>query len=102
MTLKLIRLELARTKEFPEGDPRHGYELRAPLTMDGRLDPTAFEHPVKGLGPVLRPRRGRRRADLPVGRPRFSEREYVTITEHGGEARVFRVVSMADVPLPQR
>ena len=31
MTLKLIRLELARTKEYPEGSAAHGYEFTAPL-----------------------------------------------------------------------
>ena len=29
MTLKKIRLELARTREFPEGNPRCGYEFTA-------------------------------------------------------------------------
>jgi len=37
-TLRKIRLELARTKEFPEGNPRCGYEFTAPLSKDGHLD----------------------------------------------------------------
>jgi hypothetical protein len=35
MSLKLIRLELARTPDFPEGSRRHGYEFVAPLDSTG-------------------------------------------------------------------
>jgi hypothetical protein len=35
---KRIRLNLARSKEFPQGSPRHGYEFVAPLDADGRID----------------------------------------------------------------
>lgn len=37
-----IRLNLARSKEFPEGSKRHGYEFTAPLTPEGRLDAAAW------------------------------------------------------------
>ena len=37
--LKHIRLELARSKEFPSGSTRHGYDLIAPLDTEGRIDP---------------------------------------------------------------
>ncbi len=37
--LKRIRLILARSKAFPVGSTRHGYEFVAPLDADGRLDP---------------------------------------------------------------
>jgi len=40
--LKKIRLNLARTKEFPNGSARHGYEFAAPLADDGRIDATAW------------------------------------------------------------
>lgn len=36
--LKRIRLNLARTKEFPHGSDRHGYRLTAPLDSEGHLD----------------------------------------------------------------
>ena len=36
--LKLIRLNLARSKDFPGGSTRHGYEIVAPLDQDGRID----------------------------------------------------------------
>jgi hypothetical protein len=37
--LKRIRLHLARSKEFPSGSPRHGYEFVAPLDSKGHIDP---------------------------------------------------------------
>lgn len=42
MGLYLIRLELARSKDFPEGSRNRGYEIKAPLTEDGHLDETAW------------------------------------------------------------
>jgi hypothetical protein len=36
--LKRIRLHLARSKEFPLGSARHGYELVAPLDRNGHID----------------------------------------------------------------
>ena len=35
---KRIRLNLARSKEFPEGSSRYGYEFVAPLDKDGHID----------------------------------------------------------------
>jgi hypothetical protein len=35
---KRIRLNLARSKEFPEGSERHGYEFVAPLDAQGHID----------------------------------------------------------------
>jgi hypothetical protein len=37
-TFKRIRLNLARSKEFPQGSPRHGYEFVAPLDAKGHID----------------------------------------------------------------
>jgi hypothetical protein len=36
--LKRIRLELARSKEFPNGSATHGYEFVAPLDADAHID----------------------------------------------------------------
>ena len=36
--LKRIRLNLARSKDFPTGSQRHGYEFVAPLDADGHID----------------------------------------------------------------
>ena len=38
MTLKRIRLVLARDHDFPNGSRERGYEFAAPLTDDGHLD----------------------------------------------------------------
>lgn len=38
-----IRLTLARSKEFPNGSTRHGYEILAPLDTSGKLDPEAWK-----------------------------------------------------------
>ena len=43
MTLKKIRLELARDREHPEGSARHGYEFVGPLDDEGHLDPAAWK-----------------------------------------------------------
>jgi len=37
--LKRIRLNLARSKEFPSGSAHHGYEFVAPLDARGHIDP---------------------------------------------------------------
>ena len=42
MSLKKVRLELARCPDYPEGSSRHGYEFIAPLTGDGVLDSEAW------------------------------------------------------------
>lgn len=40
--LKRIRLNLARTAEFPAGSAHHGYEFVAPLDAGGRIDAEAW------------------------------------------------------------
>jgi len=35
---KVVRLELARSKDFPNGSPQRGYEFVAPLDTAGRID----------------------------------------------------------------
>lgn len=126
MALKLIRLELARTAGYPEGDSNHGYELRAPLTKDGRLDLAGFKtaaqlctvrHFRPGVddehGELIRTKGGDWAFSYDIGESddepifrlsthTFKAGEYVTITEHDGASRVFRVASVHDVPLPAR
>ena len=36
--LQRITLNLARTRDFPDGSARHGYEIVAPIDAAGRLD----------------------------------------------------------------
>jgi hypothetical protein len=43
MLLQRITLHLARTPEFPEGSATHGYEIVAPLDIDGHLDAEAWK-----------------------------------------------------------
>jgi hypothetical protein len=38
-----IRLNLARSKDFPEGSSRLGYEFVAPLTAEGHIDLAAWK-----------------------------------------------------------
>jgi hypothetical protein len=40
---KRIRLNLARSKEFPSGSTRHGYEFVAPLDGQGHIDPKLWQ-----------------------------------------------------------
>lgn len=40
--LKKITLHLARTKEFPNGSARHGYDLIAPLDARSHVDASAW------------------------------------------------------------
>lgn len=45
---KLIRLNLARSREFPAGSSRHGYEFVAPLDSHGHIDVSLWrEHREK-------------------------------------------------------
>jgi hypothetical protein len=37
-SFKRIRLNLARSSEFPQGSSRHGYEFVAPLDQNGYID----------------------------------------------------------------
>lgn len=119
MSLKRIRLELARTPEFPQGSANHGYEFIAPLDARGHLDSggwtkakaactvrrfTASEPDEHG---VLIHRKDGAWAfsyepgdddDEPIFRfdkHLFNVGEYVTVTEHDGVARPFRVVAVA-------
>jgi hypothetical protein len=41
-TFKRIILHLARSREFPEGSTRHGYEFVAPLDIKGHIDPALW------------------------------------------------------------
>lgn len=38
VNLRRIRLNLARSQEFPDGSARHGYEFYAPLDDTGHID----------------------------------------------------------------
>jgi hypothetical protein len=41
--LNRILLNLARSREFPDGSPRHGYDFIAPLDLQGHIDPLLWK-----------------------------------------------------------
>jgi len=41
--LKRIRLNMARSKAFPSGSERHGYEFVAPLNESWHIDPSLWQ-----------------------------------------------------------
>ena len=118
MSLKKIRLELARTKEAPEGDPQCGYEFIAPLDDAGHFDEEAWRkhrndcivrHFWRGTedehGKLIHTR-GRKWVfsyapgeddDEPLfkfDRHQFKAGEYVSVTEHDGVIRPFRIAAV--------
>ncbi len=117
MVLKRIRLELARTPEFPDGNPACGYEFVAPLSADGLLDAAAWrrerakcavrrfwQNTDDEQGALVHHRTGWAFSyrpgdedDEPIFRfdkHHFKVGEYVSITEHDGVQRPFRVVDI--------
>lgn len=124
MVVSKIRLELARTPDTPEGDGRCGYEFNAPLDAKGRLDAHAWQR-EKGKCTVRRfwvdqddehgmlvHHRGAQwlfsyrpgeEDDEPIFRfatHTFIPGEYVSITEHDGVERPFRVTAVRRILEP--
>lgn len=118
MSLKTVRLELARTREFPEGSNKRGYEFVVPLTEDGHIDVDAWAS-AKAACTVRRFWEGEddRVGELHHTRHRtwafsyepgeeddepffhleshaFQMGEYVSITEPDGKTLTFRVVAV--------
>jgi hypothetical protein len=123
MTFFNVRLELARDHDYPEGSSSHGYEFRAPLNNQGHIDEEAWrEH--KGhcrvwrfwegedeeFGHLVHQRdgwafhydiqgdEGNDEAGFRFDTHSFNEGDYVTLREHDGEDRTFRVVSVRPGP----
>lgn len=120
MTLKTIRIELARTPGRPDGDPGHAYEFRAPLNESGFLDRFAWPA-ARTLCTVHRFSEGREAEQgllvlsrgghwafsyapgtdddeglFKLGHHKIQVGQYLTVAEHDGQARTFRVVSVND------
>lgn len=113
-----VRLELARSHEFPEGSPRHGYLVVLPLDARGRIDEATYrgapelctlhrfwEGEGDAVGQVVHrgPRRwvfayhADRADDEPV--PHLSEHvfrvgEYLAVREADGKEHALRIVSV--------
>ncbi|MGE4219366.1 MAG: hypothetical protein AB7G39_07955 [Alphaproteobacteria bacterium] len=116
MTMRHVRLELARSPGFPEGSIHHGYEFNLPLTADGHIDLDAWGKAKKDCtvrrfwqgqadehGHLTRHGKGWAFSydptttddDEPLFRFEshpFKAGEYVSITEHDGVQRPFKVV----------
>jgi hypothetical protein len=117
MNWKSIRLELARTPDFPEGSASRAYLLRLPLDDEGIIDERALGHApamatVHRFWPNERDRSGYM-IRTPAGWAMSYEPgeaddetvfhlethpirigEYVTLTEPDGRRLPFRVVSL--------
>lgn len=115
MTMRKIRLELARGKEYPEGSPTHGYELVAPLAADGHFDSAEWKQAKdkchvhrfwegepdqngllvhRGGGWAFdydRTRRDDDEALFKLDRHRIVEGDYLSVTEQDGVQRTFRI-----------
>ena len=117
MAIRRIRLELARTKEFPEGNRNCGYEFMAPIKPDGHLDAEEWKRNqekctvrrfwqgeddeegklVHGRGRWTFSYAPGEDDDEPIfkfDRHVMKQGEYVSITEHDGVTRPFRIVSV--------
>ena len=118
MALRNVRLELARCTEFPEGSPNHGYEFVAPLANSGRFDAQEWKgahdkctvRRFWGAAPEEHGKLIHRRDawafsyvsgsdadDEPIfklDRHVMKPGEYVSITEHDGVQRTFRVAAV--------
>jgi len=114
--MRFIRLELARTDEFPEGSHNHGYELTAPVDAQGRLDVKKWRQ-GRGrstvrrfwqgeddeFGDLIKTRDGWAFSYAPgeeddeaiyrLESHVFAEGSYFSVTEHDGKTRPFKVVS---------
>jgi len=116
MSLMRVRLTLARSPDFPEGSSAHGYEFVAPLNKDGRIDASAWKKlkdkcrvtrfwgdSPEETGELRHVGQGWRfdynKSDDTDDEPFFkldkhalTPGEYVSITEHDGVQRPFRVL----------
>jgi hypothetical protein len=120
--LKTIRLNLARTKEFPDGSDRHYYRFTAPLDADGHLDAVAWrKHRDKcrvvrnwageeeDIGHLVHRPGGSwgfhydidgdegDESGFKLATHRFVPGEYVSVRDEEGEMHTFRVVTVTDV-----
>jgi len=122
---KRIRLELARSKEFPNGSANHGYEFIAPLDVNGHIDAMLWQQHRENcrvsrfwgdgeeIGYLLHKPGGPEHArwifdyhettrhedeyGYRFGTHIFRFGEYVSIQDEAGELHTFRVVSVAPV-----
>ncbi len=116
MTLKKIRLELGRTPDHPQGSSLYGYDIIAPISHDGFLDAETWrahkkqctvhrfwEGEADEYGNLIHSRGNKWAISYEPGEEdnepffhleshKLTEGEYVTITEHDGVARPFKII----------
>ena len=121
MTLKLVRLELAREPARPQGSAHHGYEIVAPLKENGELDAAEWRKKREACtvrrfwegeddrsGHLSHIGSGWRfhypgediDEDDPIyklGSHKLAPGEYISIDEDDGERHTFRVMSVEPV-----
>lgn len=122
MTLMRVRIELARSREFPAGSSRHGYIFTLPLDDEGHFDLAAFERTPEictvhrfwegegdEVGQLMRITADRWAFSYRIGTaddeaiPRlpdhvFRRGDYISVREHDGRVLPFRVVEVRPVP----
>lgn len=119
-----VKLELARSREFPQGNSECGYELVLPLTEDRGLDLQAWRQRRDGnsarrywrndgeaRGELKRDREGwflafgygvaRDEAIFRGDDLRFAIGEQISIIEFDGQTRVFRVLEAEPLGVPK-
>ena len=122
MSWKRIRITVARSRAFPQGSNRHGYEIVLPLQPDGMLDQATLDRTPElcsvhrfwegegdALGRLRRERSGHWTIVYDPGGPpeepihrfaqhRLVEGEYLSTQDHAGREHVLRVVSVRPEP----
>ena len=123
LTRSIVTLHLARSKQFPQGSSRYGYDITAPLDAEGHLDQDEWAakrafcrvrrfwadegerqgvlvHRPGGAGGATwmidynQDRPGDEEAGYHLHQHRFIEGEYVTIEDDDGKPYTFQVVAV--------
>jgi hypothetical protein len=114
-----VRLELARSHDFPEGSYRHGYEIVLPLTPLGQIDYAALEKAPElctvhrfwsgegdSVGQIVHEGdnwtisydEGEDEVLLHFADHRFREGEYIAVRDARGDDHAFRIVKVRPEP----
>ena len=122
MTLKQVRLELARDHDFPSGSHDRGYDFIAPLDDGGHLDAAEWKKnrdrcrvrrfwpgQPQEIGRLVHKRGGTWAFDYDpkstgddepgykFDKHRFVPGEYVSLTEHDGVQRTFFIKAVVEL-----
>jgi hypothetical protein len=123
MALSKVRIEMARSHEFPEGSARHGYEFVAPLDKKAHIDAKAWqqhrsqcrvkrfwEGAPDEIGHLVRKPGGSWAFHYDIhgdadddetgyrfGDHAFITGEYLSVREHDEDMNTFRIVSVTPI-----